>query len=282
MDSFDSSDTNYSSGGLYDSTKRLPNGDIMDISLATNAVYLGDSKVYGTIHTMVGVPVGVDTSKGAGDSIGDPAWVNGGHIGIQPGHALQDASGTIPDVMLPNVIWLPPVPTTYNSGGITYNYVLDNRAPWKVSSLTSAVYVNAPNVVLYVSDTLSLGKGGAIYLAPGASLTLYCGAASANFGGQGIVNSTGLAENFQYYGLPSNTSFGLQANASLTGFIYAPEASITLGGGGSSPFDFAGQIVSAAMKMNGHFNIHFDQALSSEALAGQGVSGYSAGSWHEQ
>jgi hypothetical protein len=177
---------------------------------------------------------------------------------------------------------MPPVPTTYNFGGITYNYVLDNRAPWKLTSLTSAVYVNSPNVVLYVSDTLNLGKGGAIYLAPGASLTLYCGAATASLGGQGIVNSTGLAQNFQYYGLPSNTSFGLQANASFTGFIYAPEASITLGGGGSSPYDFAGQVVAASMKMNGHFNIHFDQALSSETLAGQGASGYSAGSWHEQ
>ena len=38
---------------------------------------------------------------------------------------------------------------------------------------------------------------------------------AASIGGQGVVNSSGIASNFKYYGLPSNTSLGLQANAKV-------------------------------------------------------------------
>jgi hypothetical protein len=283
VDSFDSSNTNYSTGGQYDANKRLDNGDIIDVSTATNAVYIGDSKVYGTIHTAPGVTVGVDTAKGAGDSVGNSAWVDGGNVGIETGHAVQDASLTIPDVTLPNnLIWLPPVSTHYKVNGVMYDYVLDNTAPWKLATLSSSVYVSSPNVVLYVTGSLSLGSGTEIYLAPGASLSLYVGAASATIGGQGVVNSSGLAQNFHYYGLPSNTSFGLQANASFTGVLDAPEAVVTIGGGGSSPYDFAGQVIAASVKMNGHFNIHFDQALSTQAFPGMGPSSYTATFWQER
>ncbi len=100
---------------------------------------------------------------------------------------------------------------------------------------------------------------------------------AASIGGQGVVNSSGIASNFKYYGLPSNTSLGLQANAGLTGRFLAPEADITLGGGGSSPYDFSGQIVGNSFKMNGHFNVHYDEAVMPPGA----ISGYAAASWSE-
>jgi hypothetical protein len=277
VDSFDSSNTNYSTGGLYDATKALANGDVVTSSSVSNAIYIGDSKVYGSVHTGPGGIVGVDTGNHPGDSVGDSAWVNGGNIGIESGHALQDGGFIPTDVTLPNVTWMPPTTYKQKINNVMYQYKLDNSSPWTLSTLSSSIYISSPNTVLYVSSSLSMGSGTQIYIAPGASLTMYVGAASASIGGQGVINSTGLARDFTYYGLPSNTSVGIQANASFTGQIYAPEAYVTVGGGGSSPYDFSGQIISQSMKMNGHFNVHYDQNLPPVSVPG----GYAAASWNE-
>ncbi len=277
VDSFDSSNTNYSTGGLYDSKKHLANGDVVTTSSVSNALYVGNSVIYGTAHTGPGGIVGVDTSKQATDSVGDTNWVDSGKIGIQDGHELHDASFNFDDVTVPTLAWMPPAWTKYKVNGAMYNYVLNNSSPWKLSTLSAGVYVNAPNVILYVTDTFNLGTGMGIYIAPGASLTVYCGAPLADIGGQGVVNTTGLAKNFTFYGLPTNTSVNVQANASFTGQIYAPEAYVVLGGGGSSTNDFSGQIIGQSMKMNGHFNVHYDQALN----AAPTMSGYTAASWTE-
>ena len=68
--------------------------------------------------------------------------------------------------------------------------------------------------VLYVTDTISIGSGGGksknekappqIHIAPGASLTIYMAGATTTIGGNGVVNDSQEAKNFQYYGLPSN------------------------------------------------------------------------------
>ena len=47
---------------------------------------------------------------------------------------------------------------------------------------------------------------------------------STSIGGNGVINPSGQAENFTYYGLPSNTSVDMNANANFVGTIYAPEA----------------------------------------------------------
>ena len=107
---------------------------------------------------------------------------------------------------------------------------------------------------------------------------MYVGAASASIGGQGVVNSTGLAKNFTYYGLPTNTSLGLQANASFVGQIYAPQADMTQGGGGSTPYDFSGQVVAKSLNVNGHFSFHYDESLGT---AGSAITGWVAASWSE-
>ena len=45
------------------------------------------------------------------------------------------------------------------------------------------------------------------------------------------------------------------------GTIYMPEADFTLGGGGNDAIDFIGAVVAKNIKMNGHFNFHYDEAL---------------------
>jgi hypothetical protein len=279
VDSFDSSDPNHSTGGLYDFNKRLDHGDILTTSSVSNAIDVGNSKVYGAVHTAPGGVVGHDTSNHPGYSVGDSNWVSTATVGFEPGYIMQDVTTTITDVTLPSLSWLPAVGgAKYKLNGVMYDYKIQTSGPLKIDGdLTSSVYVSAPNVVLYVTGNVNLGTGMAIYIAPGASLAMYVAGADTNIGGQGVLNSTGLARNFEYYGLPTNTSFSLKANASFTGQIDAPEAYVTIGGGGSSPFDFSGQIVANSMKMNGHFNVHYDQNLS----GGQKLAGYQGNSWDE-
>jgi hypothetical protein len=102
---------------------------------------------------------------------------------------------------------------------------------------------------------------GKIEIAPGATLKLFVSAPSANIGGNGVVNNGGNALNFQYYGLPSNTSLSMSGNAAFTGVIYAPQAALSLGGGGNNNYDFVGGSVTKTAKLNGHFNFHYDECL---------------------
>ncbi|MCX7867305.1 MAG: hypothetical protein N2438_09290 [Limisphaera sp.] len=115
-------------------------------------------------------------------------------------------------------------------------------------------------MVLRGSTKLS-GNNDRIYLAPGARLILYVDAPTFSIKGQGVVNESGQAINFLYFGTPRNTTLSLGGNASFTGAIYAPDADFTLGGGGNDTYDFVGASVTRTVKMNGHFNFHYDEHL---------------------
>jgi hypothetical protein len=144
-----------------------------------------------------------------------------------------------------------------------------------LSSFSGKVLVTG-NATLWVTDSITFGSGEYIEIAPGASLKLYVSAATASFGGNGVINGNGSATSFAYYGLPTNTSLNMNANASFTGTIYAPEADFHMGGGGSNPYDFVGACVVNTVKMNGHFHFHYDEALR-KVTTGR----YVAISWNE-
>lgn len=102
-----------------------------------------------------------------------------------------------------------------------------------------------------------------ISIAPGSSLTLYVGTTSGPAVSAALtqVNTSGTPASFQYFGLPSNTSLAWSGNNNYVGTIYAPEADLSLGGGGSSILDYEGSIVGNSASLNGHFDIHYDEAL---------------------
>jgi hypothetical protein len=95
--------------------------------------------------------------------------------------------------------------------------------------------------------------------------------------GNGVVNESSLAENFMSFGLPSNTAIDFGGNGAFAGAIYAPNADFTLGGGGNDAVDFAGASVTKTVTMNGHFNVHYDEALGRIG----GDRGYLPVSWAE-
>ena len=271
-DSFDSDNPDFSTNGRYDAARTRDKGNVASTLGLLN---VGNAKIKGKVQTG---PTG-SSDVGSGGSVGSAAWVNAGNAGIEPGWSANDFNVDFPDVLEPfSGGGLSPVSGPV--GATNYIYVLGSDN-YLMTSLTlkskDIMYVNG-NAVLYVTgDVLMQGSGNSasqIIIASGASLAIYVGGASAVFT---QVNNQGNAKTFSYYGLPANTSVSFGGNAAFIGTIYCPNADFTIGGGGNDVYDFEGSVMAKTIKVNGHYNFHYD-----ESLARTGPSfGYVATSWKE-
>jgi len=261
IDSYDSADPNHSIYGLYDPATRMANGDIASLYGIIN---VGNGHIYGHLHTG---PNGSD-QIGPNGTVGDLNWPG---PGVEPGYYYNDFNSCLPDVQPPYSNGLaPPAGTTntYTLGnpalpGSSYSYY------WNASlSLGSGETLYVPtsnNVTLYLTGSFTMQSQISSYLnlGAGASLKLYVGTTSGSATTITLtqVNNTGDDSKLQIFGLPSTTSISWNGNASFSGVVYAPEAAISLGGGGNTHYDFQGAFTVGSMKLNGVFNIHYDQNL---------------------
>lgn len=273
-DSFDSSDPKYSTGGQYDSTKSKDNGDIATNSSLENSLDVGNADIWGKVSTGPGGTIDI----GPNGAVGDKAWHALGKNGIKSGWSSDDMNVQFPDVKLPFTSGFAPGSGTVNGTNYAYtigngNYVLD-----ALSMSGQDAMIVTGNAMLLVKGDVDLTGKSFIYIAPGASLQLFVGGSSAKFGGNGIANPGGKAQNFGLWGLPSNKSVSMHGNAAFTGTIYAPQADLTLGGGGKDKYDFVGSSVTGTVKMNGHFSFHYDEALGKFGPR----RGYTITSWAER
>jgi hypothetical protein len=273
-DSFDSLDPNYSTNGLYDPNKRKDNGDIATNSSLTNSLNVGNADIMGHVSTG---PNG-SVSIGPNGSVGSKAWVSGHNHGIETGYRTDDMNVDFPEVRPP-----------FTSGAFTpgggligttnYTYLLVS-GNYQLDHLTMAsankLYVTG-DAILYVTGDVDITGNASIEIANGATLQLYVGGASANLGGNGVINGSGNATNFFYKGLPANTSLSISGNGTFTGMIYAPNAALNLNGGGNNTTDFVGAIVTNTADLNGHYNFHYDEALKQYGPA----RGYIVNGWNE-
>jgi hypothetical protein len=122
-----------------------------------------------------------------------------------------------------------------------------------------AAYSGLINSVNVVTGDFSVSGMGMVQLATGASLNLYVGG-SGYIGGNGVVND-GRPKDAMYYGMPSSTNLGYSGNGTFVGCIYAPNADFILNGVGNNVDDFVGASVTRTVRMQGHFNFHFDESL---------------------
>jgi hypothetical protein len=282
IDSFDSSDPISCPLGRWDPATTIvrDHGDVLTDAadgLTSNgkplyALDVGDADIKGHVTTGPSGTVNVTS----GGSVGDVAWVSAGTVGVESGWQSHDGNLDIHDVQPPDFSTGYFTPSSKKVGKVNYSFYMGQSGNYKLSSLSGAVYV-AGDVTLWVTDSVNLGSSDYIYLAPGATLKLYVSAPSATIGGQGIINTDGYARSFQYLGLPTNTSVDYKGNSSFTGVINAPQADVKIGGGGTSPYDFVGSCVVNSLTMNGHFSIHYDEALRPVVIN----NGYLVGSWNE-
>jgi hypothetical protein len=282
-DSFDSADPAYNTGGKYDPAKAKANGTVITTSTLINSLNVGNAKIKGMVKTG---PNG-SISIGANGSVGDSAWVDSGKQGIQPGYSANDVNLQFPDAELPSLVsWNFGAPggltlAQRTIGGVTYDQVYLTSGSYEVGSLGGKIYIatNA-QVNIHVTGNVSMGGGEYITIAPhNASLAIYMSGSTFKVTGNSAINNMSeKAENFAYFGLPSNTTVQFGGNGSFVGTVYAPQANFLLGGGGADEYDFVGASVTKTVKMNGKFRFHYDENL---ARVGPG-RGYVPTLWAEQ
>jgi Tfp pilus assembly protein PilX/cytoskeletal protein CcmA (bactofilin family) len=115
---------------------------------------------------------------------------------------------------------------------------------------------------IYLTNASSLSVSGNGRLVVNGSLKIYADG-NCLVSGNGIANSTLLAQNFILYGTNTATAIQVSGNGDLYGAIYAPAANINLNGNGA----VYGSLVGATVDLSGNAGLHYDEAL-------QGFSGF--------
>ena len=118
------------------------------------------------------------------------------------------------------------------------------------------------NATFVVTGNFSMSGHSFIYIAPNASLQLIVGGSTTTLSGGGVVNGTGIAANFSYIGLPSNTSVSYSGGSTFIGTVNAPEADFSISGGS----DFTGAAIVKSFNDSGGSNVHYDEALAGNGL----------------
>lgn len=286
IDSFDSSDPNYSSNGLYVVSKRKDNGVIASNSTLSNSMSIGNANIWGKIATGPGVTLPAIGARGiVGDTAFHSSSANNGKI--QDGAWRDDMNVNMDVVPWPGSTPISLSKSSTNINGTNYDFVITGTSTstptdYRIENpqkFTGNVLIKGPGKVrlLVTSDVFQFTSTDLIQLENGASVELYVASPTATIGGGGLQNATGKAENFSYFGLESNTALTFSGNGGFNGCIWAPNAEFTLGGGGASVQDFAGASVTKNVTINGKFNFHFDEALKTRGP----IRGYIGTAWNE-
>lgn len=273
IDSFNSQDPAYSTGGQYDVLKRKDGGNVGTVvsNLASAIIGWGSADVRGQLATGPMSTISVGGSFSAGSS----AWVDAGTSGIQPGWSRNDLNLTIPDA--------PALPTgTYTllpaAGSVTLN-ASGGTARYYATSLYSMnswdfLQITNGTVVIDARAGMKLNGQAQIKIAPNSKLIIYLGPADTHFNGGGVLNSTGYATNCIVYGKNTCTIVEVNGNAAFIGQIYAPYAQLQLNG----TSDIIGSMVGDTFDIKGNFNFHYDESLSGP---NNGSSLYRVIAWKE-
>jgi Putative Ice-binding-like adhesive domain len=275
IDSFDSTNSAYSTAGQYDPAKAHDAATVATLSKTAGALNVGNASVYGKVATGPGGTVTVGNG-----SVGSQPWVDDAADKgkIQPGYVTDDMNVYIPDAKMPDgfVYGMSPLlnPLGTIIGGVTYKYVLTD-GDWQVDAInmsSSEKILISGKARLYVKGNINMSGQSLIQIASGASLEMYL-AGTAAIGGGGVMNIPGQAKNFSLYGLPTSTAISYAGNSAFIGTIYAPQATVSLVG----TSDAMGAFVAKDMSLSGGMGIHYDEALRGNPKEGR----YLVASWQE-
>lgn len=244
-------DSYNSNNGAYDwSRNRNDNGSIASNSVEVNSIILQNADVLGYVATG-----GSQPKLGPQGSITGFGTASG--VKVDSSRVATDFYSDFPDVDHPDYPSALTSPSGFvmgSSGTKTY-YEMEELS---ISS-SNTLYVMG-DVSLAVEDWVDI-KGNLVIL-PYSKLTLYV-KGDLTAGGNGIVNYTGKPENMLIYGTAKegeSQEIKLHGNAAMSGVVYAPNAELSLRGGGSSG-SFFGAAVAKNITINGTYAYHYDEAL---------------------
>ena len=233
-----------SAAGRYSPTNRNANGNIGTDSQQPNAIDIGSAHVYGHVVTGPG-----GTVVASGGSIGD-------FTGPQEGWINNDINVQFQDNAPPDGQFMEPPRIQSGVSNITVlgdgNYKIDAFA---TSSANRPMIVTG-NATLWVTGDFTINGNGYVKIEPQASLKLYVGGNGSIHGG-GVVNGSGIPDNFSYYGLPTSTKLIYSGAADFVGTINAPQADVAISGGSS----VYGAVICKTFGCGGGSGVHYDQRL---------------------
>jgi hypothetical protein len=248
-DSFNSSNPALSTNGQYDPSKTSTNGSVASVY---GPVDFGNHSIAGSLDLGASATSTVSSSQVSGS-------IN------------NDFNVSFPDVVLPTTSWIPEATTLV--GGITIAGITVGGTPTYDFTTSGDYYISGssdiqvePGVTVRVRVDATTFNPSNIHILStngiSGTLIVYQVSGSASMSGNVTVDS-GRARNFYYYGLPGVTSITYGGNSSFIGVVYAPEANLTLNGGGSNNGLIGASITKSINAMNGHYNFHFDEDLLS-------------------
>jgi hypothetical protein len=268
IDSYDSRDPAKSTSGQYDSGKRQRNGDVYSNGTMISA---GNAHIYGDIGTNAGTATGVANVTGVQrtdfyqdiKSIPSPGWTTG--IAMNPNSVNNTTT----------------IPASSTKGACKYKLSKISLSGQDVLTISGAADGSPTYVDIWVTGDISVSGKGEIHLEEGVIASIYL-AGNASISGNGITNGSSTTcrpANVNLFGIKpaSGTPYiALSGNAAMQAAIYAPDATISINGGGSNG-TFSGAIVGKTVTMTGVTNVHYDEALAAAGF----VTDYKIASWFE-
>jgi hypothetical protein len=245
IDSYNSDNGPYRFVANNPSDPQYPNSHSGNVEIGSAiATFMGE--VYGDVATNGGTIVRSDQIHGTIDN-NVPVYI--------PPFTLPTslpAPQLNPPAILGNVTIIPPV---VGSAILPSLYVLPSLTSTKltVNALGTAETYVAVHVTGDITKQITVG--------PHVHLTLYVDG-NISLKAQDIVNQTGLAGNFQIYGISPTDPTATQTIAiappgSFAATIYAPSADLSING---NP-DITGSVVAKSFYANGNVSWHYDRAL---------------------
>jgi hypothetical protein len=252
-DSWNSHDPNLSTGGQYNPSKTSTNGSVASIDGLVN---IGNHTIDGNLY------------------LGPTATFANSDNQVL-GTIFKDSNMEFPDVVVPAASWLS-APVASASGTQTHTFTTSGN--YTVIDNLPIIINTGVTVTLDVTTSGSFSSSVQILGGTTNSGTAYIylnGPNSVSIAGN-AGNSSNRPENLYYYGSPTLTDITYSGNSTFAGVIYAPEANLTLNGGGDN-INLIGSSITGTVTMNGHYNFHYD-----ESLATNGPSrGFVINSWQE-
>jgi len=146
--------------------------------------------------------------------------------------------------------------TYYDHILVAGDYYLATPLSGKTLVLGDCRLVLPQGINMSGQDVLQIAQGGSVKIFAGAQSN-----GSDSIGGNGIMNQAGFAVDCQLNFTPAATKLSIGGNGTIIATVVAPEANVTMNGGGRTNTDFVGCLMANTIKMNGNFSFHYDEAL---------------------
>lgn len=261
---------------------RFARGSAGSLSAAFGSFSLGNATIRGYVS--------IGTSDYSGLSVGPGGIVNDfGASGVDYNRVTTDFNADFKNAVVPTPtpVVLPAIDSTtvLPRAVDLLSPAADGKYYYSVPSISltgsrNLTTLDNTNVVITVTantgSAISVGGNGYIGVGSDGSLAIYA-RANVSIAGNGVANGNAPAA-FQFWSTATTTgqTVSISGNGQLSGVVYAPNANVTLNGGGSSGAVY-GAVVGNNITLNGGAEFHYDEALA----ALDNNNPYGIGSWEE-